>query len=154
MSDMLADALVNSGRFIVLEREHVRDVLGEQDFGKSGRVKGGTAAQVGEIEGAQWLIRGSVTQFEPECGGATLAVVGMKRACVAVSMRIIDAKTGRVLASTTVEGSATTAGVGITFNVPRSPLPVGLGGWSKTPMEKAIRDCIESAVDYVIKRKL
>jgi len=35
MSDMLAAARVNSGRFIVLECEHVKDVLGEQDFGKS-----------------------------------------------------------------------------------------------------------------------
>ena len=154
MSDMLADALVNSNRFIVLEREHVKDVLSEQDFGKSGRVKSDTAAELGEIEGAQLLIRGSVIQFEPQCAAATLTVVGMKRACVAVSMRIIDAKTGRVLTSTTVEGSSTTVGIGLTFNVPRTPLPIGLGGWSKTPMEKAIRNCIDSAVNYVIKHKL
>jgi curli biogenesis system outer membrane secretion channel CsgG len=154
MSDMLADALVNTGRFIVLEREHIKDVLEEQDFGDSGRVKKETAAEKGEIEGAQLLIRGSVIQFEPECRGATITLVGFKQSCVAVNMRIIDAKTGRVLTSTTVEGTSTAVGGGIAFTPRGLPLPVGLGGWSKTPMEKAIRDCIDKAVQYVVNTKL
>ena len=151
MSDMLADALVNSNRFVVLERQHVRDVMAEQDFGRSGRVKRETAPQIGVVEGAQLLIRGAVTTFEPECSGGTLAVVGIKQACVAINMRIIDATTGRVLNATTVDGSAMTAGVGLTANLPVTPLPLGLGGWTKTPMERAIRNCIESAVQHIVK---
>ena len=154
MSDMLADALVNSNRFVVLERQNVKDVMAEQDFGRSGRVKKETAPQVGEIEGAQLLIRGAVTVFEPECSGGTLAVVGVKQACVAINMRIIDAKTGRVLNATTVDGSAMTAGVGLTASLPNMPLPLGLGGWSKTPMERAIRNCIDAAVHHIVKTSL
>jgi curli biogenesis system outer membrane secretion channel CsgG len=154
MSDMLADALVNTNRFIVVEREHVKDVMAEQDFGRSGRVKKETAPQIGEIEGAQLLIRGAVTTFEPECSGGTLAVVGVKQACVSINMRIIDAKTGRVLNATTVDGSAMTAGVGLTANLSSMPLPLGLGGWSKTPMERAIRNCIDSAVQHIVKTNL
>jgi curli biogenesis system outer membrane secretion channel CsgG len=154
MSHMLADALVNTNRFIVLERQHVKDVMAEQDFGRSGRVKKETAPAVGEIEGAQLLIRGAVTTFEPECSGGTLAVVGVKKACVSVNMRIIDAKTGRVLNATTVDGSALTAGVGLTANVSTMPLPLGLGGWSKTPMERAIRNCIDAAVQHIVKTNL
>jgi curli biogenesis system outer membrane secretion channel CsgG len=154
MSDMLADALVNTNRFVVVEREHVKDVMAEQDFGRSGRVKKETAAQIGEIEGAQLLIRGAITTFEPECSGGTLAVVGVKQACVSINMRIIDAKTGRVLNATTVDGSAMTAGVGLTANLSSMPLPLGLGGWSKTPMERAIRNCIDSAVQHIVKTNL
>lgn len=154
MSDMLADALVNTNRFIVLERQNVKDVMAEQDFGRSGRVKKETAPAIGEIEGAQLLIRGAITTFEPECSGGTLAVVGLKQACVSVNMRIIDAKTGRVLNATTVDGSAMTAGVGLTANVSSMPLPIGLGGWSKTPMERAIRNCIDSAVQHIVKTNL
>jgi curli biogenesis system outer membrane secretion channel CsgG len=154
MSDMLADALVNTNRFIVLERQHVKDVIAEQDFGRSGRVKKETAPAVGEIEGSQLLIRGAVTTFEPECSGGTLAVVGLKQACVSVNIRIIDAKTGRVLNATAVDGSAMTAGVGLTANAPSMPLPLGLGGWSKTPMERAIRNCIDSAVQHILKANL
>lgn len=154
MSDMLADALVNTNRFIVVEREHVKDVMAEQDFGRSGRVKKETAPQIGEIEGAQLLVRGAVTTFEPECAGGTLAVVGVKQACVSINMRIIDAKTGRVLNATSVDGSAMTAGVGLTANLSSMPLPLGLGGWSKTPMERAIRNCIDSAVQHIVKTNL
>jgi curli biogenesis system outer membrane secretion channel CsgG len=154
MSDMLTDALVNTNRFIVLERQNVKDVMAEQDFGRSGRVKKETAPAIGEIEGAQLLVRGAVTTFEPECSGGTLAVVGLKQACISVNMRIIDARTGRVLNATTVDGSAMTAGVGLTANVPTMPLPLGLGGWSKTPMERAIRNCIDSAVQHIVKTNL
>jgi curli biogenesis system outer membrane secretion channel CsgG len=61
------------------------------------------------------------------------------------------AKTGRVLNATTVDGSAMTAGVGLTTNLPYTPLPLGLGGWSKTPMERAIRNCVDSAVQHIVK---
>jgi curli biogenesis system outer membrane secretion channel CsgG len=152
MSDMLADSLFNSGRFIVLERENIKEVIEEQDFGASGRVKKETAAPIGEIEGAQLLIRGSITQFEPNCRGGSLLLVGAKQACVAINLRIVDAKTGRVVNATTVEGTSTSAGGGLIFAT--NPLPVGLGAWSKTPMESAIRDAIEKAVQFIAKNKV
>jgi curli biogenesis system outer membrane secretion channel CsgG len=152
MSDMLADSLFNSGRFIVLEREHIKEVMDEQDFGASGRVKKDTAAPVGEIEGAQLLIRGSVTQFEPNCRGGSVLVFGAKQACVTINLRIVDTKTGRVVNATTVEGTSTTAGGGLIFAT--NALPVGLGAWSKTPMESAIRDAIEKAVQFIANNKI
>ena len=152
MSDMLADSLFNSNRFIVLEREHIKEVIEEQDFGASGRVKKETAAPIGEIEGAQLIIRGSVTEFEPKCKGGALLIVAAQQACVTVNLRIVDAKTGRVVNATTVEGRSGTVGAGLVFAT--NPLPIGLGGWSKTPMESAIRNCIETAVQYIANSKL
>lgn len=152
MSDMLADALFNTNKFTVLERENIKEVMHEQDFGASGRVKKETAPAIGEIEGAELLIRGSVIQFEPNCRGGSLLIVGAKQACVAINLRIVDAKTGRVVNATTVEGTSATAGVGLIFT--RSPLPVGLGGWNKTPMEAAIRNCIETAVRHIANTKI
>ena len=152
MSDMLADSLFNSGRFIVLEREHIKEVMDEQDFGASGRVRKDTAAPIGQIEGAQLLIRGSITQFEPNCRGGSVLLFGAKQACVAINLRIIDAKTGRVVNATTVEGTSTTAGGGLIFAT--RALPVGLGAWSKTPMEAAIRDVIEKAVQFIANNKI
>jgi curli biogenesis system outer membrane secretion channel CsgG len=152
MSDMLADSLFNSGRFIVLERENIKEVIEEQDFGASGRVKQETAAPIGEIEGAQLLIRGSITQFEPNCRGGSVLIFGAKQACVSINLRIVDAKSGRVVNATTVEGTSTTAGGGLIFAT--NPLPIGLGAWSKTPMESAIRDAIEKAVQFIAKNKV
>ncbi|MDH5650120.1 MAG: CsgG/HfaB family protein [Gammaproteobacteria bacterium] len=152
MSAMLADALFNSGRFIVLEREHVKDVIEEQDFGASGRVKKETAAAIGEIEGAELLIRGSVIQFEPNCRGGSLILLSAKTACVAINLRIVDAKTGRVVNATTVEGTSSQSGVGLIFAT--DSLPIGLGAWSRTPMEKALRNTIEAAVHHIAKSKI
>lgn len=152
MSDMLADALFNSGRFIVLERENIKDVIEEQDFGASGRVKRETAARIGEIEGAELIVRGSVIQFEPDCRGGSIILFSAKTACVAVNLRIVDATSGRVVNATTVEGTSSNTSVGIIFA--GDTLPVGLGAWSKTPMEKAIRNTIEAAVKYIADAKI
>lgn len=152
MSDMLADSLFSSNRFIVLERENIKEVMDEQDFGASGRVKKETAAPIGELEGAELLIRGSITEFEPNCKGGAVLVIAAKQACITVNLRIVDAKTGRVVNATTVEGRSGSMGAGLIFAT--GGLPVGLGGWSKTPMESAIRNCIETAVKHIVNTKL
>ncbi|MBS1236471.1 MAG: Curli production assembly/transport component CsgG [Proteobacteria bacterium] len=152
MSDMLSNALFNSNRFIVLERENIKEVIQEQDFGATGRVKRETAAPIGEIEGAELIIRGAVTEFEPKCKGGALLIVAAQQACVTINLRIVDAKTGRVVNATTVEGRSDTVGAGLVFAT--NPLPIGLGGWAKTPMETAIRNCIETAVQHITSSKL
>ena len=152
MSDMLADSLFSTNRFIVLERENIKEVIDEQDFGASGRVKKETAAPIGELEGAELLIRGSITEFEPNCKGGAVLIIAAKQACVTINLRIVDAKTGRVVNATTVEGRSGSMGAGLIFAT--GSLPVGLGGWSKTPMESAIRNCIETAVKHIASTKL
>ena len=69
MADMLSTALFHSNRYIVLERQQVSDVLREQDLGAAGRIKKGTEAPIGEIEGAELLITGAVTEFEGAASG-------------------------------------------------------------------------------------
>ena len=111
-----------------------------------------TAAPIGELEGAQLIIRGSVTEFEPNCKGGAVIIVAAKQACVTVNLRIVDAKTGRVVNATTVEGRSGTVGGGLVFAT--GSLPVGLGGWKKTPMEGAIRNMIETAVRHIANTKI
>ncbi|WP_127478136.1 CsgG/HfaB family protein [Sulfurivermis fontis] len=152
LSQMLTDALFNSNAFIVLERERLEEVMQEQNLGDTGRFKQETVAPKGELEGAELLIYGSVTEFEPNCRGGSLLLIGAKEACVAINIRIVDAATGRVVNATTVEGTSGSAGVGLIFTT--SPLPVGLGAWAKSPMEKAMRQCIEAAVNHIVATKL
>jgi curli biogenesis system outer membrane secretion channel CsgG len=153
MSDMLTNALFNTGRFIVLERERLSEVTTEQDLANSNRFKKETAAPIGELEGAELLIRGSVTQFEPNCRGGSAILVSGREACMAINLRIVDAKTGRVVNATTVEGTSADNKVGIIWTR-GTALPVGLGTFSKTPMEAAIRNCIETAVQHIVNTKL
>lgn len=170
MADMLATSLVSTDRFIVLEREMLKDILSEQD------IMSGKAIPKGEIEGAELLIYGDITEFEPEkltaagmlLGLASLGSViysasskkrmpfflaGYIEAHVAMDLRIIDTGTSRVVATTTVEGKASDIGglVGGIVGGGKTELPVVLGGFAKTPMEKAIRICIDTASDWIAK---
>jgi curli biogenesis system outer membrane secretion channel CsgG len=63
MADMLATSLFQTGRYIVLERQNLQDVLSEQDLGASGRVRPDTAAAIGQVEGAEILVTGNITEF-------------------------------------------------------------------------------------------
>ena len=63
VSDLLTNALVKEGTYIVLERSKVEQILKEQNFGASGRLDASTAAQIGKILGADAVIIGTITQF-------------------------------------------------------------------------------------------
>jgi curli biogenesis system outer membrane secretion channel CsgG len=169
MADMLSTALFHSNRFIVLERQQVSDVLREQDLGTAGRIKKGTEAAVGEIEGAELLITGAVTEFEGAqsgvgggiggIGGTAGRVLGgiaggIKKAHMAIDMRVIDTRTSRVVAATSVEGEATDFALGGALAGAGSGGALGgaLGGWSKTPTEKALRICIQEAVKFIVSK--
>jgi curli biogenesis system outer membrane secretion channel CsgG len=168
MADMLSTALFHSNRYIVLERQQVSDVLREQDLGAAGRIKKGTEAPVGEIEGAELLITGAVTEFEGAAsgGGGGIGGIGglgtagrvlggiaggMKKAHMAIDVRVIDTRTSRIVAATSVEGEATDFALGGALAGAGSGGALGgaLGGWSKTPTEKALRICIQEAVKFI-----
>ena len=169
MADMLATSLFNTNRYIVLERQKLTYVLAEQDLGASGRMKRETAAPIGELEGAELLVVAAVTGFDPGAsggGGGVGGVVGslfgsragqaagavaggFRRAHIALDLRVIDTKTGRVVAGNSVQGSATE--VGGSLGVADSAFGGALGGFARTPMERAIRDAIQASVDFVVK---
>ena len=161
MSDMLTNALFQSNRYIVLEREKLEAVIAEQNLGASGRIKKETAAPIGEIEGAELLVTAAITGFDPGASGGSGSMAGIpggdllgamtgsfKKARVAMDLRVVDTRTARVLAATSVESSATAfgaGGVGI-----GGEMSGGLGGFSKTPMETAIRKMITEAVRFIV----
>src|SRR3989338_2754982 len=66
MADQLADALIQSGKFVVLERQTLEDVVAEQDLAASGRASQSKTARSGRLIPAQILIKGAVTEFEAE----------------------------------------------------------------------------------------
>jgi curli biogenesis system outer membrane secretion channel CsgG len=109
MAGMLTDALLQSNRFIVLDRQTVKDVLQEQDLAASGRVSNITGTPLREIEGAELLIKASVTEFEPGSAGAAAgaglaafslpgALIGglaggVRQSHVAMVVQVVDTRT-------------------------------------------------------------
>lgn len=175
MADMLATSLFQTGRYIVLERQNLQDVLSEQDLGASGRIRPDTAAAIGQVEGAEILVTGNITEFEAATSGGqgglgvsgqdvtgdkkSLAnkifgsVVGklgggFQSSHLAIDMRLVDTRTGRMVAAASVKGEANDiSGLG---SAAGSGLAGDLSGYAKTPMEKAIRLAIQEAVQFVV----
>jgi curli biogenesis system outer membrane secretion channel CsgG len=166
MADQMVTALFNTNRFIVLDRQVLDDVLTEQDLGASGRIRQDTAAPIGEVEGAELLIVGAVTEFEGGAsgmqggvggiGGGVLGALagGYRKAHMAIDVRIVDTRTSRIVAATSVEGEATDVNLGglVGGYAGGGALAAGLGGWQNTPTEKALRMCINDAVNFIISK--
>ncbi len=158
MSDMLATALVNTGRFIVVERERLQDVIKEQDLVASGRISKETGAKTGRIIGAQIMVYGAVTEFEAGERGGGFAFgykgigigVGGKKAHVGIDLKVYDTTTSQVLASKRAVGNASSSG--FTLGGYKSGVPFGIGSFHKTPIGKACREAIEEAVNFICAR--
>ena len=58
LSDILLTELGRNPRIVLVERSRLRAILDEQDLRKAGRVDAGTAARVGKVLGAQYVITG------------------------------------------------------------------------------------------------
>jgi curli biogenesis system outer membrane secretion channel CsgG len=162
LREMLVTSLFNSNRFIVLERQAIQDVLLEQDLGASGRVARPTAAPVGRLEGAELYAYGVVSEFQMGQSGTGISIGvpniplafggGVQNAHMAIDLRLVDTATGRILFATRVEGKASdySGSVSTAFGGRHmAPIPVSLGSYQNTPMEKAIRVCIDTAVAYL-----
>lgn len=167
LREMLVTALVNSQRFSVVERQVLNAVMQEQELGASGAGSGVGGAARGQIKTADLIITAAVTEFEPNASGGGVGIGGggsaegallggllggmMNSAHMAIDIRILDASTTEILASTRVQGKAKDFAAGFMAGVLGSSggLGGGLSLYANTPMEKAIRVCIIEAVKYI-----
>ena len=113
MADMLTNALVQTGHYVVLERQTLSDVLTEQDFASGPRAaKALKSAQIGKVVPAQLLIMGTISEFSEGTSstGGGVSVLGLKvggdtaESHIGLIIRIIDTTTGQVVDSIRVEG--------------------------------------------------
>jgi curli biogenesis system outer membrane secretion channel CsgG len=160
MAAMLQDALMQSGRFIVVEREQLDSVLKEQDLGAAGRINSETALKIGQIVGASIMIQGTVTQFEPgesgKSGGVNIPIgtgsvgIGGSKVTskIAMKLRIIDLTTSQVLSTHNAEHTGSHKSVGV--DVYTSVGSAGGDQFKKTPLGETAEECINKCVDHVI----
>ena len=158
MADMLTTELMKTNRFVVVERQGLQDVLGEQELGQTGIIRRETAAQVGQVLGAQIIVRGAVTEFEQNesgggggigIGGFRLGVKG-SNAHVAVDIRLIDSTTGQVLFSHNAAGKAESSGVAV--GVARGIVDFNADSFRNAPIGQATRQAISDVIRFVIDR--
>jgi len=167
LRDMLTTAMVQSKRYRVLERQNIAALKQEMSLGQQGYADK-SGVKKGGIKGADLLIMGAITGWDPATsgaggglgGGGLLGKAGaifggitgaFKKSSMAMDIRIVDTHTSEVLAATRVEGEAKDVSLGGFLGGfgGSAGMVGGLGGFAKTPMEKAIRTCMYNAVKYI-----
>lgn len=156
LTEMLTSELFKTGRFIMVERAALTDIVKEQELGQTGLVRKETAAKVGELLGAQLLITGAVTEFEAQSsgGGGGIGYGGFalklqtQNAHVGVDIRLVDSSTGQILKSFNADAKAQSTGLGFAADI--QGVVFGSDAFQKTPLGQAAREAMYKAVMFII----
>jgi curli biogenesis system outer membrane secretion channel CsgG len=154
--DLLTTATINTNRFQLVERKEIESVLSEQDLGASGRAQKGTSPKTGQMQGAQYMLYASVNDWTPDkshrsAGGGSgrpsiLNILNVDKSVaeVAMSFRMLDASSGKILFSTTERATVESWGVGF------GGFQHGSGGGGSvkdtSPISNAVQACINKGI--------
>ncbi len=137
---MLVKRVSQDGKYTVVERRKVANIMKEQDFAASNRVKQGTGARVGQIRGANLTLMGDIVVFGRDdrktsagggvfvggAGGGAGGYKGEAKAVVVLDYRIVDTETSEVVASGEARGESKRTSKG--FGAGMFVGGVGVGG--------------------------
>ena len=168
MENQLVTALRQTGQFVVLEPQTTQSVRNKQG-------KTQTSVRIGNIEGAEFLFSGSVTKYllsqdsisagiarDPLLGAfssdtnaalarsATTAFDAFTAAPedqVVITLRLIDANSGRLISETTV--TTTAQNLGPSLEGIFGPELLAISGDLPTPIQKAVRANTIQAANWI-----
>lgn len=114
LAELISDRLVNANSVSVIDRDHLQQVLQEQNLSKSGDVTPETEAELGRMLGVGYLFVGKVISFDKASNGAGGAgglfggLGGAKstKLTLEASIKIIEANSGRIVAAIDEQQSA------------------------------------------------
>lgn len=155
LSGMLTNELASGKKFKMIERRKLASILGEQNLAQAGRVSGSKAAKIGRMTGAEYLVTATVSAFESSVnstgGGVSFKGVSLggkkEKAYIAVDLRVVDAETGEIVDTRTVE--ARSGGMGLSVGLSRGGFGGNLANENKTPAGKAIRAVVAEIAGYL-----
>ena len=154
IAEMLVTALSDTRKYTLIERAKLEAVMDEQKLGASGAVTAQTAAKIGRLLGAQYIITGAVTEFGikdskigvgglekvlPFGGGAK---VSKTKARAVLDVRAIDTATAQIAAAASGEGTKTSAEFSGDLSIAPS-FDFGKEGFDETILGKAAREAVE-----------
>lgn len=148
----LIDALNDTGKFVIVEREALDDIAQEQNLDQIFEVAPGEESR---ITTAQALVRGVITSLEIQGGdGGGLGIKrfriggGKQTAKVKLNIRVIDTTTSQIIETKSVEGTAQSRSFGIRGRV--EGLDADYDGERTTPLSDAIEDAVAQAVAGIV----
>ncbi len=158
LSTMLESALFDSGRFVVVQREDLRDVIAEQDLAASGRTAAASkVAQTGKIRPARYLAGGGITEVSEKQSGGSGGInikgfrlgLGKDEAQITAIVTLTDTTTGEIVAKERIVGKAGNIAANVGYS---GSIGGDLGGFRKTPIGQAAQDVINQAAATIAKK--
>jgi len=167
---MLVKRIADANNLVVVERAKIQNIMKEQDFNASNRVKQGSGARVGNISGADAMLSGDIVIFgrddkkrSVKGGGMFGSVIGgiaasknEDKAVVVVDYRLIDAETSEVIATGEARGESVRKGNAL--GAIGGALGKGVAGvqvdmtssnFAQTIIGEATQDCVNKLADIL-----
>jgi curli biogenesis system outer membrane secretion channel CsgG len=167
---MLVKRIADANNLVVVERAKIQNIMKEQDFNASNRVKQGTGARVGNISGADAMLSGDIVIFgrddkkrSVKGGGLFGSVIGgiaasknEDKAVVVIDYRLIDAETSEVIATGEARGESVRKGNAL--GAIGGALGKGVAGvqvdmtssnFAETIIGEATQDCVNKLADIL-----
>lgn len=146
--DLIANELLKTGRYEVVERNNFTQIVRQQGLQQSGLFDGaGMKEQLGTLLKADYAVVGRITEFSTT-KRTGLAVIqhydtglGVEDAQINILIKVIDLKTGLITAMHEAHGQATAAIVGVSY----IGMVFGCEQFDKTAAGRAIRKGIAEA---------
>ena len=172
---MLVKRIADANNLVVVERAKINNLIKEQDFNASNRVKQGSGARVGQISGADALLSGDIVVFGRDDkkksvrgGGLIGGVIGgiaagssSDKAVVVIDYRLIDAETSEVIATGEAMGESERKGNAL--GAIGGALGKGIAGvqidmtssnFAETIIGEATQDCVNKLADILKEQSL
>ena len=165
ISAMLVTSLLDTEKFIVLERSQIQTVLSEQQMAGEGVIAAGTGPALGQLYGAQLIVFGSITEFgddfkgsgksmgfssaDPEMPSGASAAHEKSEGKIGMDIRIVDSTTGAIVSSFRVEEPISKQGRDASADL--QGFSLGSSKFSRTPLGEASRRVVLRAVAEIAK---
>jgi curli biogenesis system outer membrane secretion channel CsgG len=167
---MLTKRIADANNLVVVERAKIQNIMKEQDFNASNRVKQGSGARVGQISGADAQLSGDIVVFgrddkkrSVKGGGLFGSVIGgiaasknEDKAVVVIDYRLIDAETSEIIATGEARGESVRKGNAL--GAIGGALGKGVAGvqvdmtssnFAETIIGEATQDCVNKLADIL-----
>jgi curli biogenesis system outer membrane secretion channel CsgG len=173
VADMLEAKLTTCGKFRVYERRNLGAVLDEQDTSHQERFDPRTAVRIGELAGSEVVIIGSITQFGKEdpkqgynLGGLAGGLGGRiplkdirvgghgAKASIEVTLKVVNARTGEILAQAAAMGKSknTSKGIGGMVTIGGRSLDLSSGLGSPEFAQTMVGEAMSAAIGELVKQ--
>jgi len=157
VSELLADALYQTGQFRVLEREDLGAVLSEQDLQQSGLTRTEERVPPNRLKSVHYLVKGVVTDFAHVARGGLGVGVGSFRvggggnwAIVSIHLKVTEIESGEIVYSEVVDGSMYAGDIELAGTY--RGISIGGHQFFQTPLGHALQGALDAAVDGICDR--